>query len=73
MNKNNRDIEDKISKIKDNVADDEQAKRQIQENFSQRLFTIQRKIEILQENLKISETELDNTVREQLKFKTAEL
>lgn len=52
------------------MEDDLAAKRQIQEGFSQKLFTIQRRIESLREVLKISETELDNTVREQLQLKT---
>ncbi len=55
------------------MADDERAKREIQENFSQRLYTIHRKIELLREELKISEASLTNAEREQIRIKNAEL
>lgn len=43
--KTNKDIEEKIRVIEEQLDDDEQAKRHIQENFSQKYFVIQRKLE----------------------------
>jgi hypothetical protein len=73
MAKNNKDIEDQIAAIRNNMEDDEAAKQQIQEGFSQKLFTISRKIEVLRETLKIAEADLDHTLRDQLQLKTEEL
>lgn len=69
----NQEVEDQILKLKSDMTDDEQAKRAVQENFSQRLFVVQRKLEKLREILKVTESELNNTDREQLKNKTEEL
>jgi tRNA(Ser,Leu) C12 N-acetylase TAN1 len=69
----NAEIEEKIAAIKANIEDDERAKTQIQESFSQRLYQLQRQITKLREELRISEQDLTNTAKGQLQVKAEEL
>ncbi len=55
LNKVNKEIEEKVNKLKDQIEDDVNEKRRLQEKFSQDYFILQRKIEKLREDIKVSE------------------
>ena len=69
----NKDIEDKIAVMKEEIEDDERKRRQIQEKFSQEYYLVCRKIDNLKEDLKIASTNLNFTTTDQLRLKTEEL
>ena len=73
INKLNKDIEDKIAVMKEEIEDDERKRRQIQEKFSQEYYLVCRKIDNLKEDLKIASTNLNFTTTDQLRLKTEEL
>ena len=61
INKTNKELEDKIAVMKENIEDDERHRRLIQEKFSQEYYMICRKIDNLKEDLKIASTHLNFT------------
>jgi hypothetical protein len=61
INKTNKELEDKIAVMKENIEDDERNRRLIQEKFSQEYYMICRKIDNLKEDLKIASTHLKFT------------
>jgi hypothetical protein len=69
----NKELEDKISVMKEEIEDDERRRRLIQEKFSQEYYIVCRKIDNMKEDLKIASTNLNFTTTDQLRLKTEEL
>ena len=73
INRANRELEDKIAVMKEEIEDDERRRRLIQEKFSQEYYIVCRKIDNMKEDLKIASTNLNFTTTDQLRLKTEEL
>ncbi|CDW85604.1 kinesin motor domain protein [Stylonychia lemnae] len=71
--KQNKDIEKRVELIQQQIQDNEFARREIQENFSQKYYILHKKIDKLREEYKQSEMELDNTLRGQMNDRNEEL
>eukprot|EP00347_Sterkiella_histriomuscorum_P016198 403354110 len=73
FSKQNKEIEKKLEQIQLQIQDNDLARREIQENFSQKYYIIHKKIDKLREEYKQSEMELDNTSRGQINDRNEEL
>lgn len=73
VSKVNRELEEKIEAMKEEIEQDERERRIIQEQFSQDYYIVCRKIENLKEDLKIASSHLSFTLTDQLRLKTEEL
>ena len=73
VSKVNRELEEKIEAMKEEIERDERERRVIQEQFSQDYYIVCRKIDSLKEDLKIASTHLSFTLTDQLLLKTEEL